>query len=168
MLDHRKNEIVIVENLKASISTTTRPCEVVRQNQTAKVPLYPYVSYTVTSSVSAMSGTYSEAKDGTLYRNITQTWSFTVQSDDQEEALAVAMKIYDFFTATGRTILADNGIAVRRVRDITTRDNLLSVQYEYRNGLDVTFGFLYTITPDEHPEVIESNTFKEESVCRMM
>lgn len=162
MIKHRQNEIVIVEKLKAYLSTDVRPCEVIRQNQTAKVPPYPYVSYTVKSPLSSMAGTYSEAKDGTLYRNIMQTWSFTAQSDDQEEAMTVAMKIYDFFTAKGLTALADNGIAVRRVRDVTTRDNLLSIQYEYRNGLDVTFGLLYEIVPDEHPEVIESNTFKEE------
>lgn len=162
MIKHRQNEIVIVEKLKAYLSTDVRPCEVIRQNQTAKVPPYPYVSYTVTSPVSAMAGTYSEAKDGTLYRNIMQTWSFTAQSDDQEEALTVAMKIYDFFTAVGLTALADNGIAVRRVRDVTARDNLLSIQYEYRNGLDVTFGLLYAIAPNKHPEVIESIKFKEE------
>lgn len=163
MLDHRANEITIVGGLKDYLSTESRPCEVVRQNQVAKIPAYPYVSYTLTTPVSAHSGTYSEAKDGTLYRSILQTWSFTVQSDDQEEALSLAMRIYDFFSAAGVTYLADNGITVRRVRDVNTRDNLLTVQYEYRNGLDVTFGLLYEISPGDqiNREQIESIKFKE-------
>lgn len=162
MIDFRKNEITIVERLKKYLSTEVRPCEIVRQNQVAKVPPYPYGSYTVTTPVHARNGTYSRAEDGTLYRTLLQTWSFTFQSDDQEEAISLAMRAYDFFTASGLTLLADNGITVRRVRDVTTRDNLLSIQYEHRNGLDVTFGLLYSIEPDtQYFGTIESNTFKE-------
>lgn len=163
MIDMRANEIVIVENLKAYLNNDIRPCEVVRQNQVAKIPPYPYVSYTMTTPLDGMRGTYSKAKDGTLYRTMSQTWSFTVQSDDQDESLQIAMKIYDYFTAAGLTKLSDNGISVIRVRDITTRDNLISIQYEYRNGLDVTFGLLYLIAPDSDMEknVIETIQFKE-------
>lgn len=158
MIDHRAKELVIVEGLKSYLSTDFRPCEVVRQNQVAKVPPYPYVSYTLTTPLAARFGTYSESEDGSLYRTHMQTWSFTVQSDDQDEALTLAMKAYDYFTAAGITHLADNGVTIRRVRDITTRDNLLSIQYEYRNGLDVTFGLLSVITPEAQPDrdVIES------------
>jgi len=159
MIDHRKNEIIIVERLKAYLHDEVRPCELVRQNQVAEVPPYPYGSYTVTTPVSAHGGTYSQDRDGTLYKTVLQTWSFTFQSDDQEEAMRLAMRAYDFFTATGLTVLADHGIMVYRVRDITTRDNLLSIQYEHRNGLDVTFGLLSTIK-DESPDVIETITFK--------
>lgn len=164
MIDHRANELVIVDGLKAYLSTDQRFCEVVRQNQVAESPAYPYVSYTITTPVAAHNGSYSEAEDGTLYRNALQTWSFTVQSDDQDEALTLAMKTYDYFTAAGVTHLADKGITVRRVRDITTRDNMLSIQYEYRNGLDVTFGLMYSITPENQisRDVIESNTFNKE------
>lgn len=163
MIDYRENEIVIVESLKSYLSSEFRPCEIVRQNQVAKVPDYPYVSYSVTTPVSESSGTYSENEDGTLYRSILQTWSFTVQSDDQDEAMSLAMRTYDFFTAVGLPHLSDNGITVRRVRDITTRDNLISIEYEYRKGLDVTFGLCYFIKPDAQPYrgEIESNTFKE-------
>ena len=159
MIDFRANETVIVENLKDYLTTEERPCEVVRQNQVAKIPPYPYVAYTVTTPIHQYNGRYSEAEDGTMYRSALQTWSFTVQSDDEEEALTLAFKIYDFFTAAGLTLLSDKGITVRRVRDITTRDNLLTIQYEYRKGLDVTFGFLYTITPDTAAGVIESVEF---------
>lgn len=156
MIDHRKNEIVIVENLRAYLSTEVRPCEVVRQNQVAEIPPYPYVSYTLTTPASGDKGTYSKAEDGTLYKAVLQTWSFTVQSDDQEEALTLALKAYDYFSIVGVTTLADNGITVRRVRDVSTRDNMITIQYEYRNGLDVTFGVQTTIAAD--PQVIETIT----------
>lgn len=163
MVDHRQNEIVIVESLKSYLSTDERPCEIVRQNQVAEVPPYPYISYTLTTPVSAKAGMYSEAEDGTLYQDILQTWSFTAQSDDQEEALSLAMKMYDFFSAVAITHLADYDITVRHVYNVTTRDNLISIEYEYRNGLDVVFGLLYSIKPDAQPYrgAIETNTFKE-------
>lgn len=163
MLDFRRSEIVIVDGLKDFLSTDARPCEVVRQNQVAKIPPYPYVSYTVTTPIHETKGTYSKANDGTLYRSALQTWSFTVQSDDQDEAMNLAIKMHAYFSAVCHTLFADNGITVRRVRDISTRDNLLTIQYEYRKGLDVMFGLLYSIAPDEQIDfgVIEINTFKE-------
>ena len=147
MIDHRQNEIVIVEGLKAYLSTPERPCEVVRQNQIVEVPQYPYGSYTVTTPISGSKGTYSEAEDGTLYRNIEQTWSFTIQSDDQDEAISLALRAYDFFAAAALTMLADHGISVIRVQPVTNRDNLVSIEYEYRKGLDITFGLLQRIRP---------------------
>lgn len=163
MLDYRQNEIVIVENLKSYLTTDNRPCEVVRQNQVAKIPPYPYVSYSVITPADVVSGTYSQTEDGTFYRTIQQTWSFTIQSDDQEEAMDLAYKAFDFFSAAGVTLLSDNGIVVRRVGGITMRDNLITIQYEYRNGLDITFGLLYSITPENQimNDVIETREFKE-------
>lgn len=163
MLDFRQPEIVIVEGLKEYLSTDYRPCEVVRANQVAKIPAYPYVSYSVTTPMHEYRGGYSKAEDGTLYRSFLQTWSFTVQSDEQEEAINLAFKMHAYFSAVCLTAFADKGITVRRVRDISTRDNLLTIQYEYRNGLDVTFGLLCSIKPDEQIDsgTIETHTFKE-------
>ena len=157
MLNHRQNEITIVENLKQFLTTPQRPCEIVRQNQIAEIPSYPYVSYTVITPANVHTGTYSETEEGILYRNIQQTWSFTTQSDDQDEALELAYKIFDYFTAAGVQFLADNEIIIRRVGGISPRDNLISIQYEYRNGLDVTFGLLYTI---EKPDIETIETVK--------
>lgn len=161
MIDLRSKEIVIVEGLKKYLTTDTRPCEVVRQNQVAKAPSYPYVSYTPTTLLSGHAGTYSQAEDGTLYKDALLSLSFTVQSDDQDEAMALALRIHAYFTAVAVTFLADNGITVRRVTGITIRDNLISIQYEYRNGLDITFGLVYSITEEDqvHREVIESINF---------
>lgn len=163
MIKHRKNEIVVVDGLKAYLSTAQRPCEVVRQNQVQAAPCYPYVSYTVSTPLSEHKGTYCKAPDGTLYRDILQTWSFTVQSDDQDEALELGMKMYDYFSAVGLTLLNDNAITVRRVTSLTQRDNLITIQYEYRNGLDVVFGLMYEITPDQQmsEDVIETIEIKE-------
>lgn len=164
MIDLRKDEIVIVDGLKSYLSTSERPCEVVRQNQVAEVPPYPYSSYTSTSVVSEHQGTYAVADDGTLFKSVTITFSFTVQSDDKDEAVRLAFRAYDFFSVVGVQYLADHGISVIRVRDVTARDNLLSIQYEYRNGLDVTFGLLSKITPEDQifSEVIEHFDLKKE------
>lgn len=163
MINHRPNEIVIVDGLKDYLSTKERPCEVVRQNQVVEAPDYPYVSYTVTTVANEFKGTYSEAENGTLYRDAIQTWSLTVQSDDEDEALNLGLKMLSYFTVVGLTILADKGITVRRVTGLTVRDNLLSIQYEHRMGLDVMFGLLYAITPDEFVtrDKIETFDFKE-------
>ena len=164
MLELRANEIIIVEALKSYLSTDKRPCEVVRQNQVAEVPPYPYVSYTITTPINTHHGTYSQAEDGTLYKDVLQTWSFTVQSDDQDEAMSLALKIHSFFSVVGVQMLADKKISVHRVQGVTTRDNLLTIQYEYRNGLDVTFGLLFTIDPQEQifADEIETINLKEE------
>ncbi len=161
-LDIRATEIVIVEGLKTYLSTEVRPCEVIRQNQIARVPEYPYVSYTIITPASESVGTYSEARDGTLYRSTLQTWSFTVQSDDMEESLALGMRMYDFFSAAAHAYLADRLITVRKVTDLTTRDNLITMQYEYRQGLDVTFGLLYLVEPSPifGPGKIEDSNLK--------
>lgn len=147
MINYRANEIAIVDGLKAYLSTAEQPCEVVRQNQIAQIPPYPYVSYTVTTPLVAHNGTYCEAEDGTLYRDSEQIWSFTVQSDNADEAISLGMMMHDYFTAVGIVPLSDKNIAVRRVTNLTARDNLLTIQYEYRTGLDVTFGLIYAIEP---------------------
>lgn len=163
MMNYRANEIVIIDGLEEFLSSDIKQCKVIAQSQIAEIPTYPYVSYNVTTPLFEIKGTYSEAEDGTLYRTILQTWSFTVQSNDQLESLAIGMKIADYFNVVGLTKLADKNITVRRVTNLTTRDNLLTVQYEYRVGLDVTFGMLYEITPEAQKAngVIETIEFKE-------
>ena len=65
-------------------------------------------------------------------------YSFTVQSDDDVEALIHAISIKDFFEESKRQELADIGLIVSDVGGITPRDNMLTIEYEYRKGLDVT------------------------------
>lgn len=153
--------MAIVEQVKEYLSTDFRPCEVIRQNQVAHVPPYPYVTYTVMNPLNEFNGTYCKDIDGTLYRDMLQTWSFTVQSDDYEESLKLGMMMVDYFTANGIVNLSEKNITVRKVTNLSSRDNLITIQYEYRHGLDITFGLLYSIAPSKNPGVIETNTFKE-------
>lgn len=162
MIESRNNEVVIVNGLQKYLSTGERPCQVVRQNQVAPIPAYPYVSYTVTSPVIARGGTYSVSRDGVQYKKMQQTWSFTVQSDDADEAMELGIMMYDFFAVSGVTLLADNGIVVDRVGNVTARDNLLTIEYEHRNGLDVTFGLLSTVSPQD--ETIETVSFDDREI----
>lgn len=119
-------------------------CAFVPSNTTKKKPTYPYGTFTVINT-SEKKGTYSEAtvdRDGeqvpVLVMPVLQKWSFTIQSDDDAEAMEKALMVSDFFTEAKRQELADKGIIVADVGAITPRDNLLTIEYEYRKGLDVT------------------------------
>lgn len=101
------------------------------------MPQYPYISFTVINT-ETRKGTYSTEDGNTLYMPTLQKWSFTVQSDKDNEALEKSMLIADFFAEAKRQELADNEIIVADVGAITSRDNLLTIEYEYRKGLDVT------------------------------
>lgn len=114
-------------------------------NQTAPIPAYPYVSYTVTQPIVSDNKGYSIEANGTRHKSLVQVWSFTVQSDDDEEALNIAMLAYDWFSLIGNTYLYDRDIVVQSVGNVTNRDNLLSIEYEYRRGFDVYFDLSHQI-----------------------
>jgi len=123
-------------------------CTLVPANTTDETPAYPYISFSVIN-LGTRKGTYS-AHTGTkevdgqqipvdiLVMPANAKYSFTVQSDDEAEALMLAMQIKDFFEEVKRQELADKEIIVADVGNITPRDNLLTMEYEYRKGLDVT------------------------------
>lgn len=114
-------------------------CICVPANTTKKMPPYPYISFNVINT-DVKKGTYGAVEEENkryLFKELSQTWSFTVQSDDNEQALALAMLISDFFEESKRQELEDNNIVVADVGAITPRDNMLTIEYEYRKGLDV-------------------------------
>ena len=148
MIDARSIEITIVEGLKKYLSVN-RPCEVVRANQTGPIPPYPYVAYTITTPLQSRSGTFSVASDGTRYRTFSQTWSFTFNSDDAEESINLALRAFDWFSVAGVVYLNDNGVVIGNLSNITNRDNIITIEYEHRNGFDVTFNLLHTVTMTE-------------------
>ena len=123
-------------------------CKVVQANTTKQMPNYPYISYSILN-VDTRKGTYS-AHTGTKIVEGIETpvnmlsmpasikYSFTVQSDDDVEALIHSISIKDFFEESKRQELADIGLIVSDVGGITPRDNMLTIEYEYRKGLDVT------------------------------
>lgn len=123
-------------------------CPVVLTNQTSPVPPYPYISYTIITPVHHVDGTYC-MKDGVYYQPMQQTWSFTAHSDDCRACQRLGMKLYDFFARAGRQSLYREQIAVSSKTDLIQRDNLLTIQFEYRCGMDVTFRLMHQIEVDE-------------------
>ena len=118
------------------------PCEIIRQNQNAPAPGYPYVSYTVlTPNVADQKG-WSTVEGGKHFKPVRQIWSITVQSDRCQESQEIAAALSEWFSFTGNLYLSDHGIVPEKVTNITSRDTLLTIDYEYRNGFDVTFGMI--------------------------
>ena len=134
MIDYEKMRVTVVKGLRAYLD-----CPVIRSNQTAELPPYPYISYTVTTLMSANRGTYGEWDDGIARKQVTTTWSITALSDDNAESVALAMKAREWLELVGQTYLNDNKVIVQSVGAITNRDNILTYGYEYRNGFDCVF-----------------------------
>ena len=141
---------------------------VIASNQSAPSPKLPFVSYTVITLMKTNNGTYGEYLETQnnetikIYRKeFQQIWSFTAQSDNDAESKTIALKLYDYFDRIGITDFSDNGIVIQRIGDITNRDNLLTIEYEYRNGFDVTFAFMNEIvgvTEDEINDIKLTNS----------
>ena len=55
--------------------------------------------------------------------------------------------------------LRNNGVVAQSVTSVTNRDNILTVEYEYKNGFDVVF-YLY----DETNNVISKDDIVEDIV----
>lgn len=145
MINYRQNELTVTNGLQDWLASKGFKCPVIMANQTAPTPEGDYMSYTVTSPVVSDAAHYSVAEDGTRYKSMDQIWSFTVQSADDIRAINIALLAYDWFALTGNTYLSDNGIIALNVGNITNRDNLISIEYEYRRGFDVTLSLLHTL-----------------------
>lgn len=142
-------EGTVINGLQSWLKAKGYNCPVIMANQTAPIPEYPYIAYTVTTPIQSNMKGYSVADDGTRYKELVQTWSFTVQSGDADESSNVVMLAYDWFALTGRIYLTDNGIVVQRVGNIGNRDNLLSIEYEYRRGFDVDFLLISKLSKED-------------------
>lgn len=151
MINFRQIELAIVNGLQSNFidQSGNVTCPVIRANQTAPIPPYPYLSYTVTQPIVSDSKGYSTEEDGSRFKTLSQVWSITVQSNDDEEAINIAMLAYDWFAIEGNTYLSDNNVVVQRVGNVTSRDNLLSIEYEYRKGFDVYFDLSHEISQTE-------------------
>lgn len=137
-------------------------CTCVPSNNTQDMPAYPYISFNAINT-SVKKGTYAAGtiiKDGVeipvLFKPLSQKWSFTAQSDDDTEAMEKAMLIADFFAEARRKELEDSDIIVADVGAILPRDTFLTVEYEYRKGLDVTLNFnnIIEVNNDETVETM--------------
>lgn len=70
--------------------------------------------------------------------------SFTVQSDKADEALEIAENLHDFLDSKN-PLLDEKGIIVVRCQAVSSRDTLLTYEYEYRQGFDVVLTVMRTL-----------------------
>lgn len=154
MTNQKNINLVITEGLKAVTG-----CEVVKSNL-AGVPIapYPYLSFTILNT-ETRKGTYSGT--GKRFIPATQTWSFTVQGNDDDETLEKAMAARDWLEETGRQELYDHGIVVQSISAITSRDTLLTVDYEYRKGFDVVLSLINVVEIPERETINKAEIKKE-------
>lgn len=134
MVDIESLRKVIVKGLKQYLN-----CPVIKSNQNAPPPKYPYCSYTFTTVATENNGTYGEWEDGVARKGVNTVYSFTVQSDNNSESVALANKAREWLDYAGTVYLNDNGVVVQAVTSVTNRDNVLTSEYEYRNGFDCFF-----------------------------
>lgn len=149
MIDYRATEKLVVYGLQAWLKSKGHEIPVIAANQTAPIPDGAYLSYTITTPVVANMKGYAIAEDGARYKALEQVWSFTSHSTDDVEAFDIAMLAYDWFALAGNTYLSDNDIVAQRVGNIANRDNLLTIDYEYRRGFDVEFLLLHVIAKED-------------------
>lgn len=112
---------------------------VIRGNQTAAAPAYPYVSYNVTTIAGANNGTWQQHPDGIDRKMVRSIWSISTLSDDWDKSVELAVKAREWFEHSGRAWLAQHGAIVQSTTEINNRDNILTVEYERKNGFDVVF-----------------------------
>lgn len=122
--------------------------QVIRANQSKPAPAYPYATYNVTTIAQANNGTYQQHEDGIDRKMVRSVWSLTILAKDWDESVELATKAREWFEHTGRVWLADHGITVQSTTDINNRDNILTVEYERKNGFDV---FFYVYDEAENP-----------------
>lgn len=150
MIDYEGLRKTVVKGLKDYLGVP-----VVRNNQSAEMPKYPFVSYTVITLMSENRGTYGEYEDGIARKPVTSTWSITAQSNDNVESVFLANKAREWLDCAGTLYLSDNNVIVQSVGAVTNRDNVLTVGYEYKNGFDCFF-WLFDEVGEPEVETIES------------
>ncbi len=151
MIDLDAIRTVLVKGLKEYLKIP-----VIRSNQTGNPPPYPYLSYTITNLASENRGTWGEYEDGKDRKPITQTWSLTVQSDNANEAMQLTMKAHEWLDRAGTVYLYDNHVIVQSVGNISNRDNLITIEHEYRNGFD----FVLWLLSESGEEKVGSSTIE--------
>ena len=138
---------------------------VIRSNQNQKPPPYPYVVYTITTLESANNGTFGEYADGIDRKAVTQVWSISAVAETNDESVELASKAKEWLDHIGTFYLNENDVIVQSSTGITNRDNVLSVEYEYRNGFDVVFWTYSEVgNPLDGTGYIETVKIKDEEI----
>lgn len=134
--------MVNIEELRNIVAKSLKQylgCPVVRSDQNAPMPKYPYGVYTVTTLATENNGTYGEYEDGIARKPVNTIISFTFKSDDKIKSITLANKARDYLDYAGIAYLNDNGVIVQSVTSIGNRDNVLTSEYECSNGFDAFF-----------------------------
>lgn len=134
MIDTDKIRQCVVTGLKNYLAVP-----VIRSNQNETPPQYPYLAYTITTLESENNGTYGEYEDGIDRNAVKQTWSISAVSADNSESVRLASKAKEWLERVGTVYLNDHDVICQKCTNITNRDNVLAVEYEYKNGFDAVF-----------------------------
>lgn len=138
----------------------------IRANQNAEPPPYPYSTYHITTYATQNNGTFGEYADGVSRKPVKQIWSFTTHSDKYEEAFTIANKLREWLDYVGTIYLSDNRIVVESVGAIADRSNVLTVDYQYSFGFDCTFSvFDEAIITDD--SVIEKFIYEKDGIEKL-
>lgn len=156
MINYNNLRATVVKGLKKYLG-----CPVIRSNQTAEAPPYPYVSFTTTTLMTENRGTYGIYEDGVARKPVTSIWSFTALSDKHIESVTLANKAREWLDFVGTVYLKDNNVNVQSVGSVLNRDNILTAEYEYKNGFDAVF-WLYDEVENVIAEPIETVAFGED------
>lgn len=134
MIDLKRMRTVISTGLSKYLGIP-----VIRNDQSAPAPAYPYMTLKATTPASENLGTWQKHSDGIDRKLVRSIWSVSSLSDDYDVSVSNAIKAREWLENTGRVYLSDNGITVQSTTAINNRDNILTVDYERKNGFDVVF-----------------------------
>lgn len=134
MFDYEAFKIFVASGLKKYLGVP-----IIRADQNQKPPPYDYGTYKATTPMGENKGTYGEYEDGTARKPVKSIWSFSFLSDKETNSFNLANKARTWFDYVGATYLSDNNIIVESVGAVGNRDNILTIEYEYKKGFDVTF-----------------------------
>lgn len=127
------------QNIRKHITAGLREylhCQVIRGNQTAKLPDFPYCVYNITALASENNGSYGSYADGSMKKPVTLTMSFTTHSNDYTQAVELASKAREWLDIVGTTYLNDRDIIIQSVGSVSDRSNFLTSEYIYSYGFD--------------------------------
>lgn len=154
MINIETTRKIIASGLKKYLS-----CPVIRGNQTADMPKYPYGTYNIINLTNQYKGTYGEWSDGINRKPFIATFSFAFHSDDYAEAVKLANMAHEWLEQVGTVYLNDNDVIIQSVGSITDRSNLLTTEYEYTYGFDC-FVWLYDEIDTDKAETGVIETFE--------
>ena len=149
MIDYAKYRPAVAKGMSGYVGVP-----VIRSDQNAPVKAKDYLTYTITTLAGENNGTWQKHADGVDRLMVKSIWSFTSISDDWETSVNNAIKARAWITHIGRAALSAQGITVQSATQINNRDNVLTVEYERKNGFDVVF---YVYDTVENPTGIIEN-----------